>query len=127
MLDGWGWQRFGNLVDSFCGRLQGNACRFVIAVKDLRALGRQDHTPWMKDIKERRSNTHQCSIKDVDVYFGRLKRPIRSCDVLDNAEDRSDHDEAARNVENEDESLPRSRDRQAFPGRVFVDAAVEDM
>jgi hypothetical protein len=81
----------------------------------------------MKDIKERRSNTHQCSIKDVDVYFGRLERPICARDILDNAEDRSDHDKAARHVEDEDESLPRSRDRYAFPGRVFVDAAVEDV
>lgn len=82
----------------------------VISVKGLRALGRQDHTPWVEDIKERRSNTHQCSIKDVDVYFGRLERPFRARDVLDNAEDRSDHDKTARHVEDEDESFPGSRD-----------------
>ena len=97
-----------------------------LAKVDRICLPPADDLAGMEDVENDSNNEHQRRIEDVKVDLLGLQLPVPALLVLDDAEDRSHEDDAARRVEDQNEAAPRNRHLKTTSGRPTVDAEVED-
>lgn len=81
---------------------------------------------WVGPVEDQHNEEHKHRVEDVQIHLVPEQISIIALEVFDNAENRSDHDEQAGDVQSVHVLLPGHIPRQRSRGGDLVEAPVED-